>query len=51
MSRNAMMAMKNHAKNVCTIHRWRVARRTVAEIHHPKMHQEKPPQLAITSEH
>jgi hypothetical protein len=31
------MAMKDHAKNVCTIHRWRVAWRTVAEIHHPRM--------------
>jgi hypothetical protein len=37
INRKAMMAMKDHAKNVCTIHRWRVAWRTVAEIHHPRM--------------
>jgi hypothetical protein len=37
MKRKAMMAMNDHAKNVCTTHRWRVAWRMVAEIHHPRM--------------
>jgi hypothetical protein len=37
MNRKAMMAIKDHAKKVCTIHRWRVACRVVAEIHHPRM--------------
>ena len=37
INRKAMMAIKDHAKNVCTIHRWRVAWRTVAETHHPRI--------------
>ena len=37
MNRKAMRVMKNHAKNVCTVHLWRVAWRTVAEMHHPRM--------------
>jgi len=37
MKRKAMIAMKDQAKVVCTIHRWRVAGRTVAEIHHARM--------------
>jgi hypothetical protein len=37
MNRKAIMAMRNQAQNVCTIHLWRVAGRRVAEIHHPRI--------------
>jgi len=37
MNRKVMMAMKDQAQNVCTIHLWRVAGRRVAEIHHPRI--------------
>jgi hypothetical protein len=37
IKRKAMVAMNDQAKKVCTIHRWRVARRMVAEIHHARM--------------
>src|SRR5258708_3925792 len=37
MNLKAMMAMKDHAKNVCTTHRWRVAWMIGAESPPPRM--------------
>ena len=45
MKRKAMIRMKDHAKKVCTIHRWRVAWRVMEEIHQPRMRRARPTRL------